>query len=53
MKYVWLSCNEHGEVWAVFANVRDAQAHQQRWFPEGWVERRSIYYGACASRRVE
>ena len=51
MKYVWLSCNRHGETMAVFAEVEDAKAHQQRWSPEGWVARHSIHYGACDSWR--
>ena len=53
MKYVWLSCNKHGETMAVFADSEDAKDHQQRWFPAGWIERRSVYYGACGSRRGE
>ena len=53
MKYVWLSCNKHGETMAVFAAAEDAKDHQQRWFPNGWIERRTVFYGACDSRRGE
>lgn len=53
MKYVWLSCNKHGKTMAVFADSADAKDHQKRWFPAGWIERRSIHYGACDSRRGE